>query len=102
MCVVSMVMDQYQPLFPKKWEEVPTWNPPIPIVLTDPSIEARIKALEDLVAELKEAIELAKKLDVVTRQPDCEDPEKMKLLERIAELEAEIEKFKAGKKVKKK
>ena len=34
----------------------------------------------------------AKIFDVEAGQPDCEDPEKAKLEERIAELEAELEK----------
>lgn len=103
MCVYSMVLDQYAPLFPRRLEDIPTWNPPKAAEISlDPSIVARIEALEKLVAEFKEAMELAKKLDVLTRQPDCEDPEKAKLLQRIAELEAEIKKFKQDKKAKKK
>lgn len=102
MCVLSMVFDQYQPLLPKKWTDLPTWKPPTPKELADPSLEARVKALEELVKELKEAIKLAKQLDAVTHQPDCEDPEKAKLLDRIKKLEAEIKKFKASKKSKKK
>lgn len=43
----------------------------------------RIERFRELVAD-------AKQFDIETNQPDCEDEEKAKLLERIAELEAQL------------
>jgi uncharacterized protein YceH (UPF0502 family) len=41
-------------------------------------------------------VEDAKQFDVQTNQPDCADPDKAKLEERIAELEQQIESLKNG------
>src|SRR5262245_24767074 len=80
MCVLSMVMDYYKPK----------------IFNTD---EADFKKL---VKDIKEAVDAAKKVDELTGQPDCVDPEKAKLMERVAELEKEVQKLKKKKAKKKK
>lgn len=36
---------------------------------------------QDMVNEFKKLLEAAKQFDVITGQPDCEDPEKMKWIE---------------------
>jgi hypothetical protein len=49
----------------------------------------RIDLFKNMVAD-------AKTFDVEANQPDCEDPEKAKLLERIAELEKQLEERKSN------
>jgi hypothetical protein len=44
--------------------------------------------LRKLIANYREAMKAAETVDRLTGQPDCEDPEKAKLKERVAELEA--------------
>lgn len=106
MCVYSMVLDHYQPLIPQPW------GPNIPDILPQPEYQppefnpngftftslpnfqvispAEIEAIRKLIAEFKEALEAAKVIDRLTKQPDCEDPEKKKLEERVALLEKQI------------
>jgi len=50
--------------------------------------------LEALLNKYNEALAAAKKVDDLTRQPDCIDPEKLKLQKRIEDLEAEVKKLK--------
>lgn len=93
MCVVSMVLDYYQPLFPepiKPLDALPYISPTIDLV-----------KLQQLIDEFRECIEAAKKIDILTKKPDCEDPEKIKLLARITELEQFVSKSKKKKKSKK-
>jgi hypothetical protein len=90
MCVVSNVSDHYwdrfRPFLPEPqpfdWSR---WNP-------QPSVD--LGELARLIQDFKEAMAAAKTVDRLTKQPDCVDPEKAKLLDRVAELErrlAEIE-----------
>lgn len=88
MCVVSMVHDHYWPVFePYTGRQQTITIPPFPTVSND--LEKIIKAIEDF----KRAIEAAKTVDSLTQQPDCVDPEKAKLLERVEWLEKEIERI---------
>jgi hypothetical protein len=94
MCVVSMVHDHYFDRFkPYVQPQETKWPwPAEPPVDTD--------ELRKLIDEFKEAIAAAKKIDVLTKQPDCVDPEKAKLSARVAELEkklADIAKAATGK-----
>lgn len=89
MCVISNVMDQFNPWFPGTVPDpsnAPDWStiqwPSLPLDLT----EAR-----KLVDEFKEAVEHAKRLDVLMKQPDCIDDDKAKLLERVERLERIID-----------
>lgn len=52
--------------------------------------QLEIIQLRKLIDEFREAVKLAKQLDIVTRQPDCEDAEKKRLEERVAELEKQL------------
>ncbi len=89
MCVVSMVMDHYEPLIPRV---VPTtFTPAIGFHTFDPHAELR-KLIEDF----KEAVAAARKVDALTKQPDCEDPEKAKLEERVTELERIVDGMRAA------
>lgn len=107
MCVVSMVIDKFrdpfQPYIP--WIEpypginpfVPTKTDPPPAVnpfVAVPAIApAELAELRQLIADFKEAIAAAKTVDRLTKQPDCEDPGKAKLIDRVAELEKRLAKL---------
>lgn len=91
MCVISDVMDRYNPWFPQTvpdptqpgstfdWSKIFTPQAP------------DLTEMRKLIDEFKEAIEHAKKLDVLMKQPDCIDDDKAKLLERVARLEKVID-----------
>lgn len=88
MCVYSMVMDHFQPRIPK-WNEVKPWG------------KSETETLQELLDHFHEATKAAKKVDELTKQPDCADPEKKKLEDRVAILEKELAKLKQSKKNKK-
>lgn len=91
MCVVSAVFDQYNPHIPTNWPPVapPVVKPNTTTITIDPnSISA--KDLADLIASFHKAVEAAREFDRLTGQPDCEDPEKAKLEERVAALEEKL------------
>lgn len=83
MCVYSAVMDHYTPRFDEF--TFTKWPPTAP----DPQAEA-IQELRALIAEFRQAVEAARTVDRLTKQPDCEDPEKAKLEQRVAKLEKEL------------
>jgi len=104
MCVVSMVYDDFSKRIP--W--VQPFNPMEvkPLVPSHPApasvdftliTKQEAADIRQLIKEFREAIEAAKVVDRLTRQPDCVDPEKAKLEERVAALEAELAKVKASK-----
>jgi len=65
MCVVSMIYDMYKPL-PNEWYTL------------------------DRIELFKDMVKTAEVFDKETGQPDCADPEKAKIKERIDELEKEL------------
>ncbi len=65
MCIMSMVFDHYNPMPDDFWSR-------------------------QKVDEFREAADMAKLLDKMMLKPDCEDPEKAKLVERVKELEAKL------------
>ena len=71
MCAVSVIYDMFGKQ-PDSWYTL-----------------QRIDLFKNMVAD-------AKTFDVEANQPDCEDPEKAKLLERIAELEKQLEERKSN------
>lgn len=87
MCVVSMVYDHYRPLFP----QVPTY--PGPIVYPAPATELIPDPdfMKRTIDAFKEALEAAAKVDRLTGQPDCEDPEKAELKEQVRRLEKMVD-----------
>lgn len=113
MCVVSMVFDKFNPMFPPWYPEstAPPWQPdpvaptPAPAIpspfVTGPSL-AEILELRKLIADFKEALAAAKVVDRLTGQPDCEDPEKAKLVERVEALERALAKLSKPKRRRKK
>lgn len=114
MCVYSMVHDHYLPRFPSPVPADNPWTPnpnpwiqptktvPVQPILPnpvdwsklfkkdptpDPEVEELKAKLRVLIDEYREALTAAKKVDELTHQPDCPSPEKLKLEERVAELE---------------
>lgn len=53
-------------------------------------MRAELDELRSLVNQFKELYEAAKKIDVITKQPDCEDPEKARLVDRVRHLEGRL------------
>lgn len=91
MCVMSMVTDYYEPFIPEITPftpYVPTVTHPVgwPVVL--PDYAATLRELNSLIHEFKRLLASAKEIDDKTGQPDCVDPDKAKLIGRVAELEA--------------
>lgn len=82
MCVVSMVHDHYNEPFRKWLSDTPVIQPWIPV--------AEIEELRKLIREFREALTAAKRVDELTNQPDCVDPKKATLEERVAELERRL------------
>lgn len=101
MCFVSMIMDEFNKA--PEWQLIP--NQPIgyPYITNPGNITSSftqtlskedITKLEQLVKDFKEAVNIAQKLDILLKKPDCVDPEKHKLVQRVAELEEQLVKIK--------
>jgi hypothetical protein len=85
MCVVSKVMDHVD------WSKVivtplDTGTP----TSTSHEWARAVADLRTLIDEFRRALEAAKTVDRLTGQPDCVDPEKAKLEERVARLEEKL------------
>jgi hypothetical protein len=99
-----MVHDHYDPLIPypdqiQPWRAVPGTSVPTnpapipvmgPLIITDPAIFQQLEEIKKLIAAYREDVQKAKELDISLKQPDCIDPEKAKLIERVEQLEARI------------
>lgn len=86
MCAVSMVYKHYEQQFPPRPLGPPRSIPwqPMPIGA------AEVAEIRQLIAEFHEALAAAKRVDELTKQPDCFDPKKATLEERVAELERRL------------
>jgi hypothetical protein len=98
MCVYSNVAQQIGPWIP----QVPVYPQPYTPGIDPTQIipDRSNEELRELLDTFKELLDAAAKVDEVTGQPDCADPEKTKVLERLDELEerlAEVEKTQARK-----
>lgn len=89
MCVVSMVSDHYQPLITPWVKKIS----PQPIIDHQDISEIDLIQLSQLLKEFNDAMKAAKKVDVLTKQPDCVAPEKAELNKRIEALELEVKKL---------
>ena len=76
MCTTSAVLDAYRPIVDQRFAQ---------FFPHDHSTEI----LEEIRA-FRRLYEAARAFDIKTGQPDCEDPEKAKLLKRVDELEARL------------
>lgn len=103
MCVVSMVHDYYKDRIPESWpwrllpepsDRKPRGNPlgnGFPYGPPIPSKE--IQDLRKLIDDFRQAVEAAKKVDALTAQPDCVDPKKATLEQRVEELERQLKRI---------
>lgn len=101
MCIVSMIHDHYNDRFapwfePNRlpWDPFPLPRPAVPVTpppkpISDEIAEA-LRTLRQLIDEYREAIAKAKRLDELTGQPDCEDPKKASLEERVTDVERQL------------
>ena len=86
MCVMSVVHDHYRDEFNRGWSTTGSAWPYLPAA---PSEEEQAR-LRKLIEDFRHAQEKAEQLDKLMKQPDCVDPEKAKLQERVAELERQL------------
>lgn len=87
MCVVSMVYDHYLPKIGEYSTGKIDWSGLLQHSKPDPEMKELKEELKKLIKEFKEAVAAARQVDRLTGQPDCSDPDKAKLEERVAELE---------------
>ncbi|AXQ68594.1 hypothetical protein HOU00_gp055 [Caulobacter phage CcrPW] len=101
MCIVSAVMDYGDQLWPKQHPWMTPIVPDIPPIEVAPSKpitlkdfakkeQGRLPTAEEIKA-FKKLVEAAERFDQIANQPHCEDPEKIKLLQRLEERLARIE-----------
>jgi len=88
---MSMVMDSYTPrgwpwnepaIGPETVGNTTTW-----IDLTYGLSKEEVDQLRKMIREFKDVTEAARKIDEATNQPDCADPKKVELEQRVAVLE---------------
>lgn len=93
MCVVSMVHDHFDPLIPSLGDLTKPWNvePSGPTPFVWPPTPQEAIDYRKLAEAFREAVDAAKTVDLLTKQPDCVDPEKAKLEARVAELERRLD-----------
>ena len=96
MCIVSNAFDGFSPIIPTPtpWPVPCTGIPnpglapwgPVPNTgqILNPD------QLKELLEAFHAAVAAAKKADAAAGQPDCQDPEKAKIEERVAELERRL------------
>jgi len=93
MCVVSMIMDHGGRRWPNPAPDAAPAVPPIPAWQFPPPPSPFPSEQE--IKEFRDLLEQAKKIDKVTGQPDCEDPEKTDWMEemekRVSALEGKKE-----------
>lgn len=92
-CNVSMIMDTYRPHIPDPRRWPPTYPGPItiPVPSQPPVAPVTPEKLRELIESFRQAVKAAETFDRLTGQPDCVDPEKAKLEERVAELEKRLD-----------
>jgi hypothetical protein len=92
-----MVYDHYNEPF-RRWadplrpsETTPGIGPWMPQPIMQPAVSAEdVAELRKLIREFREALAAAKTVDRLTKQPDCEDPKKATLEDRVAALEKRL------------
>jgi hypothetical protein len=92
MCTFSMVVDQIGPFIP---DIDPTWRPPptIPVFTPNSVSPYSIEQIEEwrrFFEDAKAKLEAAKAEDAAAGTPDCTDPSKAPILERLAEMERRL------------
>lgn len=85
MCVMSTVVDHFNPIMP----QVPFVQQPFTNV--PPLLGVELAELRELIAEFREAAEAAKTVDRLLGEPDCVDPAKGDLEARVRRIEEWLE-----------
>lgn len=95
MCTVSWVGEQFEPVLPDFEPYQPYQPSRTSPVITTPQItvtglkpDLDLEELKRLIDRFRELVKVAEKIDAHLGQPDCVDPEKAKLMERVKQLEA--------------
>lgn len=99
MCVVSMVHDFYGDRFRKygSGQDGTEWSEFVErYIPNQPSVKDELAEIRKLIAEFREALAAALRVDELTAQPDCVDPEKATLEGRVAELEKRLDSLGRG------
>ncbi len=94
MCVMSMVHD-YLGRYP--WPDVPSMPKPVyvPVASYPPVPTLDWSAIKIAIEDFHKSVAAAKIVDDLTGQPDCEDPDKLRLAEKIVALEKRIAELEA-------
>jgi len=97
MCIYSAIGPIFDPVIPHPINPAPA-NPfaPTPAswpwgVVPSTGLPISPEDLATLIAAFHKAVEAAKAADKAAGQPDCTDPDKVKLEERVAELERRLD-----------
>lgn len=89
MCVVSAIGDVYTETFPYRWPQFDVVTKPPDMIdwpIFQEGVNAReIKKLRDELEELKKVIKAAQLSDAKTTQPNCDKPDKLKLIRLLCE-----------------
>ena len=85
MCVYSAVMDTWTDKIPTI---IPWEVPNIPTTIMPTPSKSEIIEIRKFIETFKAEVEKAKEQDIKENNPDCADPEKAKLEDRVRELEA--------------
>ena len=90
MCIVSMVFDRYEPVWPKP-NQTDIFEKQIEHLMQK---RVSLDTQKDAVKLFKEIVKLTKQLDTLLGLEDCEDPKKMEWFNKIKEAIIEAEKTK--------
>lgn len=97
MCIVSNVMDHFGTTPWPGGIDIRGTSSTGGIVFGPPQLSAdELNELRAFIKEFRQAVTAAEFLDRIMKKPDCVDPEKAKLVERIAFLEAQLDAIKKG------
>lgn len=90
MCIVSMIHDYFEPKIPQVQPAhpfAPDTGGGFVFPKHAPDHASSILELKSLILEFRRLLEMAKEIDEKTGQPDCVDPGKAPLQDRVADLE---------------
>ena len=90
MCSVSAVLDYGIQNPPWKYTFIPTT--PYPTIPDAVPVQMPDREAAEAIKKFIKMVEAAKEFDVVSRQPDCEDPIKAKFMTEVLDRLAAIEK----------
>lgn len=89
MCTFSMIVDQLGSVIPDI-QVNPAWTQPSPPLSFTPYSHEQIEEWRKFFEEAKVKLAAAKAEDAAAGTPDCTDPAKAPILERLAEMERRL------------